>query len=173
MLAPLNTLGVCADSPGTRRIPCNSGKLSPFLPDNCWSRPPSRDQIYKLGPCQERKKSKTSPPPTDLLMRERFLPLPGKWPPPCTRQSKHLALHRWALQTRGGWVWGQSEDYSSRGHGDPAYPSMGYQASTRTSLVLGAEDQQKKSNMYTCDLETSLAGELPSFVMRRFADFFQ
>ena len=80
-------------------------------------------------------------------MRERFLPLPGKWPPPCTRQSKDLALHRWALQTRSGWVWGQSKDYSSRGHGDPAYPSMGYQASTRTSLVLGAEDQQKKSNM--------------------------
>ena len=32
--------------------------------------------------------------------------------------------------------------------------------------------EQKKSNMYTCDLETSLAGELPSFVMRRFTDFF-
>ena len=67
MPAPMNTLGVYVDSPGTWRIPCDSGKLSPFLPDSCWSRPPSRDQIYKLGPCQDRKKSKASPPPTDLL----------------------------------------------------------------------------------------------------------
>jgi hypothetical protein len=32
--------------------------------------------------------------------------------------------------------------------------------------------EQKKSNIYTCDLETSLAGELPCFATRRFTDVF-